>query len=378
MKYVLPQTACQEFQSSARHCRSLAGSQGDNLELRDLFAGRVSNVINPLLKYCLYELQENGGDISEFEDGEKDLVRESGTATSTITFRGRNVVLQSAALKVLFLKMASLENDYIASQVDSHFVALFTAYDDANTMISADLRKLRDMKAGPAVDAKKLDMEFLLGYVKNAKLKLSMKRHESRITSSEKESELAHLYDSLLQDCKSVRELPGPAEEDEFLLEANANVLRVRAFRAYYVSQLYMQTNKVGEALALLNQARVLANQAMEEIAACEQMEGSEDYLDELEKLLSEDIKGSTIRARTQMVLGTVNSTEGALLSNLDSFAQFDNCVDLQTIPVPCKPVFFDIAWDHVSSIPTDDLQGHIDKLKPSKSGGLLGWLSGS
>jgi tetratricopeptide (TPR) repeat protein len=128
------------------------------------------------------------------------------------------------------------------------------------------------MKAGPAVNSKRMQLEQLSGYVRYQKLQLSMKRHELMIASCEKAADSAHLYDALLHDAKAVCELPGPGEEDEFFLEANANVLRVRAFRAFYVAQLYMSLNKFTEALALMKQAKVLSIRASEEVAACDDL----------------------------------------------------------------------------------------------------------
>ena len=83
--------------------------------------------------------------------------------------------------------------------------------------------------------------------------------------------EIAHLYDALLQDAKSIVSLPGGGSvedgdnlEDEFVLEANANVLRIRALRSYYIGRMYAADTvaKYSEALALFAQAELLATEA--------------------------------------------------------------------------------------------------------------------
>jgi hypothetical protein len=50
----------------------------------------------------------------------------------------------------------------------------------------------------------------------------------------------------------------------------------------------------------------------------------------------------------------------------------------MSPIPAPAKPTFFDVAWNHASSYPHDELKHFMDQNKPKGSGGLMGWFRSS
>jgi len=370
--------ACDEFQTAITLCMKLS-QQENNLEISDLFAGRANSVLKPLLKYCQYEWKESGGDsigIMEGNEGEEGARK---SAVSSLTYRDQTVEIESKDLKVLLLKAESLKSDDPSGD-DEAFLSLLSMYDDAQAIVTRDLQTYREMKSGPAVDAKRAELENLSGYIKLQKLQLSMARQERVIAASDKKkiADSAHLYDALLQDARAICDLPGPKEEDEFFLEASANVLRVRAFRLFYISQLYASLGKFPEALVLIQQSEHLANQANEEIAACDEMKQADAYMDALDNLLHE-IKTIKLRFQLQSYLGASTlSTTGDLFSKLDQFKPSSNIVEIAPIPAPAKPAFFDIAWNYASLFPQQELTKYIDENKPKGSTGLMGWFRSS
>ena len=108
-------------------------------------------------------------------------------------------------------------------------------------------------------------------------------------------AERVHVYHALLQHAQSLLNLPLPQEdnnfaedeEDEFSLQIQANVLRLRALKAFHMAWYYYEKQrKYDHALALISQSSKLAKRAQEEIAACdEDMPRSDEYLEELDKL---------------------------------------------------------------------------------------------
>lgn len=354
-------------------CLKLA-QQEKNLETSDIFASRANNVLKPLLKYCQYELKEAGGNLSNIlEESETNANNKENTA-SALVYRGQTVDVANKSLKVLLLKAESLQAD-LTEEEDATFLSLLSLYDDAQAIVARDMQNYSAMKAGPLVNAKRAELENISGYVKQKKLELSMTHHERMISSCEKVADFAHLYDSLLQDARAMCDLPGPEEEDEFFLEANANVLRVRAFRAFYVSQLYATLGKFGEAVVLIDQSKYLADQASEEIAACDEMEKADEYIHELERLIDE-IGAIKLRIQIQACIGKNSlSSTGDLFSRLNQFNPVHNFAELSPIPLPAKPAFFDIAWNHVNAFPRGDLRSYVDKRKNRSSSNLLGWF---
>lgn len=345
--------------------------------MSDLFAGRANNYLKPLLKYCQYEWKEAGGSVeaTHMEEGENGDARSA--VSGAVSYRGQNIAVENMSVKVLFLKAESITANSLEDGNEENLVALLSIYDDANGIVAADLKKIRGMKAGPAVNDKRTELEQLSGFIKLKKLELSMSRHEGMIAKCEKASDMAHLYDALLYDARAVCQLPALEEdgEDEFFLEANANVLRVRALRAFHTAQLYMSLNSISESLSLLMQAKHLAGRASEELTACDEMKKRDLYIDEMEKLIA-DIAESLVRAEVRSYLGITSSlASGDLLSQLDHFTANQNITDICPALVPAKPAVFDVAWNHASKYPRREMQNYINENRPKASSGLLGWF---
>ena len=479
-------------------CRSFAVASSDNdnspeegLELRDLFTSRADNVLKPLIRYCQYELRDAGCDPTEIQSllSSGEVPADDGTNTQAeegdIVFRNCTIRIENKSLRVLLLKIDGLAIDYYKSlgkgdaestaaavaeqKIDEKFMLLLSSYDDAIVMVEKDVKKYSNMKSGPAVNLKRYEVNNLLGYVKYEKLKLLMKRDEGLVNKLIKEAEeeevegqsstnddddgdndnriviisdikyleeISHLYDTLLQDARSVCSLPGGSsssndvgeggedtqeEDDEFILEANANILRIRALRCYYIGLLYASaiglpqpphTSSTSEtansghstrALTLLNHSLLLSSRATEEIAACDYHDNDnsnigEEYINGMEEL-SMKINLVTIRLKAAIYIlkhgggsisnyhgNAINNKNKALLDRLNSSSiptNVSSLVDVpypSMIPMPCKPTFFDIAWNHVSKFPMDTLNIIIEEregsstMKRNKSG-ILGYF---
>lgn len=432
-----------------------SGGEGgaEDLESRDFFASRAEHVIEPLLRYSQYELQKDGMNQSDlrslFEEqdvAEKKHLEESfpklslklpstlgsladksqvdqasdGKNMSIVHFRSQDISVESKEMQSSLVKIAELmeelekENDstnnkYGASN-ETKFLDLLSLYDDAISIISSDLKGYEKMKAGPAVNAKRAEAGGLLGYLTYGKLKLLMDRNEDRVNELRRTEEaagndvppkvleqIAHLYDALLQDARSVAQLPGSNsdgdgaedDEDEFVLEANANILRLRAQRCYYVARLYALdvVDKHEEAALMFEQSALLASRAIEEIAACQDMDESLiESMESLERKVGAAKARSVACAHLAKVGGSggrVASGSGInLLKRLDDFEAGHNSagqfIDVPPAlePIPSKPTFFDIAFNHVCAVPVGVLEQHIEEHQDQKSsGGLFGWF---
>lgn len=422
-------------------------SGAKDLESRDFFASRAEHVIEPLLRYSQYELQKGGMDQSDlrsfFEEQEvaekkhleasfpmlslklpstlgsladKSQVGQTpdGTNTSIVHFRSRDISVESKELQSSLIKIADLmqelEKTKIGDSNETKFLDLLSLYDDAISIISSDLKGYEKMKAGPAVNAKRAEAGGLLGYLTYGKLKLLMDRNEDRVNELRMIEEtagndvppkvleqIAHLYDALLQDARSVAHLPGSNsdgdgaedDEDEFVLEANANILRLRAQRCYYVARLYALdvVGKHEEAAIMFDQSALLASRAAEEIAACQDMDDSLiESMESLEKKIGAAKAHSIACAYLAKVGGGGSSgTSGSgisILKRLDDFEAGHNStgqlIDVPPAlePIPSKPTFFDIAFNHVCAVPVGALEQHVKEHQEQKSpGGLFSWF---
>jgi signal recognition particle subunit SRP68 len=368
----------------------------ETLGLRDIWTRRVETVLRPLVRFCQYEAKD--------EIAEEDLFQAAAVATDmtslaslglTLTFRGKDIALESyKQLTVLYLKMESVLAD--TSNLDeAQFLQLLSDLDDALRLVQQEYSHYESLAAGPAVTAKREELQVLKGYFQYQQLSVSRKQQEARIQELTEDAEIVHVYDALQQNTVAMAALPASSgdenvEEDPFWLEAQAHVARIRAHRCYYLARLYESTlgGTPQEVLALLRQAKQLTARAKEEIAACD-MDDCDVYLTALDEL-SVKIRALMTRAEALRCLQTQAASGGSTKSDRPLWLRLD---DLDagnlladdpplTIPMPCKPAFYDVAWQYVGGdFPLDELDeciaAHEPKSKTSFSGGLLSWFGG-
>ena len=441
------QVACTEYRLALTMCETIASSLGNiNLELFDFFTTRAQNVIAPLLKYCEYELNTSSsnhilqekGMISTEEVLHNDLLRSSsnshnvtpleiGTSESMmshIVFRENSITVETRELRMALLTIQDSKRDWVKKTSnngnsgsdegdDSMFISLLSGYDDTISLANKELKQLSALKSGPAVNAKKFQLMNVVGYCKYQKLMMVMSRNEGMVNdiiirgnddkggmSLKHLEEVTHLYDALLQDARAVTLLPGggapedydgnasiAAVEDEFLLEANAKVLRLRSLRCYYLARMHASplVRKYAEALMLLDQAESLAREACEEIGACDGMEGRDDLLANLENVL-DGMRGDKCRllAVSYLNANTTPTLSKCLLERLYDYDIPSASAPLTHIPpklepMTCKPSFFDVALNYASSYPVEELkqalENHGGGVTSITSKGLLGWF---
>ena len=364
---------------------------------------------------------DGGGDTVKPRDKEVDII---------VSFRGKDLYLEDTAVRMEFIKIQNKKEVFDnliksegakANAKDAKLMELLNSYDDAIEVVDKFFQKYRQMASGPAVNTKRAEYSNLLAFVKFEKLKTVMNRNENMVdelrrrdtemnsvtkgggkTISQDDSdldlkykvveEIARLYDVLLQDARSATELPGCGDteediEDEFTLEANANVLRIRAFRCYYIGRMYAADSvaKYNEALALFDQSSKLALEAAEEIAACQDMEGVDALIDGIAKLEDElDIASCRTKASAYLYSrgsGASNVTSGStLLRRLDDFDAGGKTHKIASVPsnlhpVAAKPFFFDIANNYVKDYHVDEIEAYVILNRPKEKHGLMRWF---
>jgi RNA-binding signal recognition particle 68 len=248
------------------------------------------------------------------------------------------------------------------------------------------------------------------------------------------EADLLHVYDTLLQNAVTTADLQqqqqqgsganagaaGTAsnvdDDDPLWLETQAHVLRFRAFRCYYVARFHEEnpdcvedgssvgganrdqgsSTGVSRAEALFRQAGKLAARAAEEADACDGMEAHVKALHDLQiRIRAALCRVEALRWLEENGAHAVASTHRPLWmrhSDWDHGAgnrwgggrgRPDNpAVALADNPplmmaVPCKPSFYDVAWQHLprdDSI-TDEIGSYIARHEPKR--GFLEWIRG-
>ena len=378
-------------------------AERQNLALSDTWMTRAESVLKPLERYCQYEARDElePADLID-EDARKPTIgTKSAVGRIILNFRGKDIELDEYKdLAVLYLKMEeTLKNLNIRSQYDEDsFLQLFSDLDEAVKSTHTSLNRYESLPDGPAVSARRQDLQTIAAFFEYQKLSVWRQRQEGRVADLKNDGEILHIYDTLLQNAQAMLDLldsgKGDAvEDDAHWLEAQAHVIRIRAFRCYYLARLF--ENAAGtvdiypnDMLAFMKHAKKLVKRAEEEIAACD-IEDADHYLNDLDTLLKQiEIASCRVKAAVFLegTLGgeTSKQTNRPLWMRLNEMDSGHILVDSPPLPVPIpgKPVFYDIAWQYIGGdYPLDALEAYIKehdeegKGEKKKGRGLFSWF---
>lgn len=372
----------------------------ETLALRDTWMGRAESVLKPLLRYCQYEAHdqlEESDLLPEIEHGVAIKGSKVSSSDILIIFRGKEIALDHYKdLAVVYLKVQDILSNPLKDLDESRFLQLLSDLDDAIKIVHSEMSRYESLPVGPSVTAKREELQTLADFFQYHKLCIWREQQEKMVEGLSDDAAILHIYDTLLQNAQAMAELPrgddGILEEDQLWLEAQAHVIRIRAFRCYYMARLYESSSELGgtpqQVLGLLQHSMQLAKRAQEEVAASD-LNGSDSYLKGLSELVVK-IEYLSCRVEATLLLQSQQSialapsarqTNRPLWLRLDDYDAGPVLVDDPPvpIPIPCKPAFYDIAWQHVgSSFPVGALEEYIAKQQKQtkKSAGFFGWFS--
>jgi len=449
------ETARKDYACAMSLCYELSGEKGSDegidseaavkrLERHDLFVTRADTILRPLFRYCQYELKQAGKHTMEeprlLGGGNTKQPGNSSEDEDSIVFRDQELVLDNKDLRVLLLKLQSVEQeqkeevekeDGKSKTKETLFIASLSIIDDAIEVVHSLEQGLSKAasSSGPAIQAKLQQYALWKGYLQFGKTRKVMEHTENLLLSQKTNTtmgsgEKVHVYDAVLKHAKSLLNLPGSdtsradvEEDDEFILQVQANILRLRALKVYHMGwYYYTQLYKHGPALALLEHSSVLCKRAKEEIAACdEDMSRADEYLQQLEELPLTSAIGAVRAAMTLQqrqhtrklqkagaagdgISSTWQepvTTDRPLLLRLyeyDGGTSEAPIADLRPMPLPCKPAFYDLAYgyalDQTGSM--DVLEAFInehtvapftekeeEKEGSNNDSSIFGWLTG-
>ena len=397
----------------------------ERLALQDIWTTRAESLLRPLVRYCQYEARVELLPVAEEDPSTASTTTTKAPSSSIVlNFRGKDICLDDASYKqlaVLYLKWEDLLTNKERQQPDedmdeSHFLQVLSDLDDALNWTKAEYSHYESFPAGPAITAKRQELSTLSGYFQYQKLSIWRQQQEKRVSELDTADPAAfvHIYDTLQRNAQAMADLlvststdadddvdNDNIEDDPFWLEAQAHVVRIRAFRCYYLARLYESSaSPPSQVLALLRHATQLAKRAQEEVAACSDESTSTTtssssydlYLEALEDLLTQ-VRVMSCRVEATLYLQTHHQGSSSSSSQPTDRPLWLRLHDLDAgtvladdpplaIPIPTKPAFFDIAWQHIGGdLPTgvvdDYLARHAEEPK-SSSRGILSWLSGS
>ncbi|XP_020787034.1 signal recognition particle subunit SRP68 isoform X1 [Boleophthalmus pectinirostris] len=388
-------------------------------ELAVLYRQRVDE-ISPNIRYCAYNIGDQnaindlmqmrltgggGGMMAEKLEALITQARTKQAATmSEVEWRGRTVPVKIDKARIFLLGLA--DNEAAIAQASNEetkehlYETLLAECRDTIQAVREELKTeaQKQRERGSEESGKVSNMQFLHSYLTYIKLCTLVKRNESMAHTLQaklkepqtdekrgpRPQDLIRLYDIILQSLAELSTLQGLEDDHTFQKEVSLKTLVYKAYRCFFIAQSYVLVKKWSEALVLYE--RVL-KYAKEVQSKAKGFNNSLKDLPDVQELIAE-VNAEKYSLQAAAILDTDENVEvptqpqvkdtTPLCDRLDSFRLDTSLVGKQPNlvhfppdfqPIPCKPLFFDLALNHVSFPPLDD------KVEQKGKGGLTGYF---
>ncbi|KAL7825883.1 hypothetical protein SRHO_G00336210 [Serrasalmus rhombeus] len=387
-----------------------------------LYHQRVEE-ISPNIRYCAYNIGDQnaindlmqmrlsagggGGMMAEKLEALITQTRAKQAATmSEVEWRGRTVPVKIDKARIFLLGLADNEAAIVQAANEETKERLYeTLLADCRDTIQAVREELRtDVKqrAGDSAESGKVsNLQYLHSYLTYIKLWTVVRRNESMAHALQaklkepqtdenkrgpRPQDLIRLYDIILQSLAELSTLQGLEEDHTFQKEVALKTLIYKAYRCFFIAQSYVLVKKWSEALVLYE--RVL-KYAREVQSKAKNLNNSLKDLPDVQELIAE-VNAEKYSLQAAAILDKEDVAEAPvqqqvkdttpLSERLDTFRLDPSLLGKQPNlvqfppdfqPIPCKPLFFDLALNHVAFPPLDD------KVEQKGKGGLTGYIKG-
>ncbi|CAL8238209.1 unnamed protein product [Merluccius merluccius] len=388
-------------------------------ELAVLYHQRVEE-ISPNIRYCAYNIGDQnaindlmqmrligggGGMMAEKLEALITQTRAKQAATmSEVEWRGRTLPVKIDKARIFLLGLADNEAAIAqASKEDTKehlYETLLSECRDTIQAVREELKAEKQRERGPDADSGKVsNLQFLHSYLSYIKLCTVVKRNESMAHTLQaklkdphndenkrgpKPQDLIRLYEIILQSLAELSTLQGLEEDHTFQKEMALKTLVYKAYRCFFIAQSYVLVKKWSEALVLYERVLKYAKEVQSKAKSL----GNKDLPDVQELIAEVNAEKYSLQAAAILDTEEVNEAPSQhpvkdntpLCDRLETFRLDPALVGKQPNlvhfppgfqPIPCKPLFFDLALNHVAFPPLDD------KVEQKGKGGLTGYIKG-
>jgi len=391
-------------------------SQAVGEEEGNLFRQKMDEIA-PSLRYCAYnigdvsakdDLMKMRGDGANLElDSLIAQTREQQAATlQDIDWKGRKMAVKQEKVR-LFLLSYQESGQELARAKDSNaklsiYENLLLQSKDAIQVLREDLMEDPEFRTRQQQSSGKVGSQhFLYTYLQYIRYTITVNRNnvlldtmKRQLEGKEKQEEgkkvvkpqdVVRMYENIIQSLHEVTSLAG-LEDDEELAQANQlKITFYRAFKSFYMAKAFIFAKKWPEAMTIFHRALELITNARDEGGLEKDME---TQLHSLQQLVEENKfvahANSILETEkvTDKMAGLEVSNKVPLVDRLDDYLEDSGLVKGKSNlvhfppefePIPCKPLFFDLAINHLEM---PDLNSKLEKKEDGK-GSLGGWLGG-
>jgi len=401
-----------------------------------LYKVRMSEIV-PNLRFCAYNSGDEvakqellsmrgGGGASNVDELINQAKQEQASTLQEVEWRGRKMAVRQEQVRLFLLREQEFESGELEnaraeakgkeSGAEAH-EAVVEAYEsllmdckDAVQALKSDLAedpafRNRQQVSEGAVSAS----HFLHTYLSFIKCSRTVERSLSMITNMTEALEagtavggdtkkkpvraqdLVRLYETVMQNLNEMPQLAGLEEDLAFRQEIEAKTVYYKACRCFFIAQAFMAARRWPEAMAMFQRATTYAVKAKGDKIL--QQDLKEDA-----KKLAESVESKQFMAHANSIIDDESKGKGKggivdeMTSEDEKKALFDrlelyyedpklskgkpNLADFPPSfkPIPCKPLFFDLAREQLNF---PNLEAKLASPSKGKNAGTAGGASG-
>ncbi|XKL62752.1 hypothetical protein PGB90_002585 [Kerria lacca] len=379
-----------------------------------------SEEITPSLRYCAYNLgeatatellqlrsQAHGELLKNLDVLVAETVKHSTNAMNEIKWRNRSFAVKSEKVRAFLLADRDLEKSFINGSILDNINLIEQHLMDCKDaiMIARDESKNEggSRNLGPSGDNVS-SIQLLLHYLSYIRLNRTIQRNLLMIEVAKKDSEgnwskddlkkmdssfiqrtksqdLTRLYEIIIQNLMEMEQLPISEYDSSFVPEVQSKIRAYQALRCYSVAENLSTIGRWGDAVKLYERAVQLANSEVNSDLEL-------GLKNELGTLINKiESSRMIIKAKSMFDLKFEESNVPTKPMLVDRIDEFYEDLSLTTnepriveipppmLPIPCKPLFFDLALNMVTFPSLDEKV--IRKKGTTNPAGIKGFVKG-
>ncbi|XP_069685140.1 signal recognition particle subunit SRP68 [Periplaneta americana] len=399
-------------------------------EEQPVYKSRVEE-LSPSLRFCAYNI----GDESAIDDllqmrghAQGDLLanldslmvqkQRRNEVLCDVNWRGHSIPVRPDRVRGFLLSEQQLDTSLKRAADNAAKISLLeTLLMDCKDAIAAvrDELKTDPNTKNRAPGTPLTSLQHLLSYLMHIRLTRTIQRNLLMVESAQcalsdknegggegrrtRPQDLTRLYEIILQNYGELQQLPGLEDNLQYQQEIETKTKAYRAFRCFYIAQSLVGLRRWREGMALYQRAEQYVKEAL---GANNASQALDNKLCNQLKTLKHDIEGQVFSAHAHSVLegeGIQDEDGGAvqvgtktnyrskkpLFERLGEYREDPSLVsrtpnvyklppDMR--PIPCKPLFFDLAFNFVEF---PSLEDKTEAAAGGKKGGagLTGFVKG-
>jgi len=419
------QTAITLYTSARSIYEKLSSAFLDD-SLKTLYLQRVDE-IGPNIRYCAYNLGQGGMDINDLmkmrssaagqdmlaakiDAAIKETREKLASSLGEVTWRGKTVPIRNEKARVFILHIQDKESELERRRTFEEKMELFDnlLMDCKETLTCMKEEINAELAAKKKNDQSIVDLQFIRTYIGYLRQRLMIERNLLMIDSTReklpvligqtkqqavkagkatKPEDLVRLYDGIIQSLTETSQLQG-LDDEKMVEEINSQMVAYKAFRCFYIAQSHQHSKKWVEAVALYDRVIKYVEEATPKLKACANAPLANILVSKLQEV-GEQAGGHKYAAHAASILESCDVTaavskvslnDQVLTEKLDIYQEYQtipkrpNLIEFppQPQPLPCKPLFFDLALNHID---LPDLDDRMEKKR--EAGGISGFVKG-